>query len=37
MSQIETIIAGVGSFLPARTMTNHELAKRVDTSDEWIR
>lgn len=37
MSQFETIIAGVGSFLPARTVTNAELARRVDTSDEWIR
>ncbi len=37
MADIETVIAGVGSFLPARTVTNAELAKRVDTSDEWIR
>ena len=37
MAAIETVIAGVGSFLPARTVTNHELARRVDTSDEWIR
>ncbi len=37
MAAIETVIAGVGSFLPARMVTNHELAKRVDTSDEWIR
>lgn len=37
MSQFETIIAGVGSFLPARTVTNADLARRVDTSDEWIR
>ncbi len=37
MTAIETVIAGVGSFLPARTVTNYELAKRVDTSDEWIR
>ena len=30
-------IAGVGSFLPARIVTNAELAERMDTSDEWIR
>ncbi|MHC4488524.1 MAG: hypothetical protein ACYSW7_05005, partial [Planctomycetota bacterium] len=30
------IIAGCGSFAPAKTLTNEELAKMVDTSDEWI-
>lgn len=30
-------IIGCGSYLPARLVTNDELAKRVDTSDEWIR
>jgi len=30
-------IAGTGRYLPARVMTNDELARRVDTSDEWIR
>jgi 3-oxoacyl-[acyl-carrier-protein] synthase-3 len=30
-------IVGTGSYLPARVVTNAELAKRVDTSDEWIR
>ncbi len=29
-------IQGTGSYLPARIMTNHELAERVDTSHEWI-
>src|SRR5436190_7600229 len=29
-------IASVGSYVPARTLTNHDLAKMVDTSDEWI-
>ncbi len=37
MSAIETIISGVGSYLPARLVTNDDLAKTVDTSDEWIR
>ncbi|MEM8772908.1 MAG: beta-ketoacyl-ACP synthase III [Pseudomonadota bacterium] len=37
MSEIETIISGVGSYLPARVLTNAELSKTVDTSDEWIR
>jgi 3-oxoacyl-[acyl-carrier-protein] synthase-3 len=30
-------IAGTGRYLPARVVTNAELARRVDTSDEWIR
>lgn len=29
-------IAGTGSHLPARVVTNQEIAKRVDTSNEWI-
>ena len=31
------IIAGVGSYTPERILTNAELSKMVDTSDEWIR
>lgn len=31
-----SIIAGVGSALPKRCVTNAELAETVDTSDEWI-
>ena len=30
-------IAGTGRYLPERVLTNEELARRVDTSDEWIR
>ena len=30
-------IAGTGRYLPARVLTNAELAQRVATSDEWIR
>ncbi len=30
-------IAGTGSYLPARAMTNAELESLVDTSDQWIR
>ena len=29
-------IAGTGSYLPERVMTNNELERMVDTSDEWI-
>jgi 3-oxoacyl-[acyl-carrier-protein] synthase-3 len=31
-----SVVRGVGSYLPARTLTNAELAQMVDTSDEWI-
>ena len=30
-------VAGCGSYLPERVVTNDELARRIDTSDEWIR
>lgn len=30
-------IAGTGSFLPERVLTNHDLEKTMDTSDRWIR
>ncbi len=33
---IRSCVRGVGSALPARVVTNDELAKTVDTSDEWI-
>ena len=34
---IHSRIVGTGSYLPARVVTNDDLAKRLDTSDEWIR
>lgn len=34
---MKIIIAGTGSALPERSVTNDELARTVDTSDEWIR
>ncbi len=36
MTHHRSIILGCGSYLPDRVLTNHELAKMVDTSDEWI-
>ncbi|HEV7659391.1 MAG TPA: beta-ketoacyl-ACP synthase III [Allosphingosinicella sp.] len=30
------VIAGTGSALPLRRVSNQELAERVDTTDEWI-
>lgn len=34
---IRSRIAGTGSYLPERVMTNAELEQLVDTSDAWIR
>ena len=31
-----SIVRGVGGYLPARVMTNQEIASKLDTSDEWI-
>ena len=33
---IRSVIRGSGSALPAKVVTNAELAQRVDTTDEWI-
>jgi len=30
------VITGCGSFVPSKTLTNDDLARMVDTSDEWI-
>ncbi len=30
-------ILGTGGYLPEKILTNHDLEKLVDTSDEWIR
>ena len=32
-----SIIAGVGSYLPEKVMTNHDLEAVVETSDSWIK
>src|SRR5688572_26679834 len=31
-----SIIKGVGSYLPAKVLSNYDLSRMVDTSDEWI-
>lgn len=36
MSVVRTAVTGVGSYLPQHIVTNEELSKTVDTSDEWI-
>ncbi|QRG05466.1 ketoacyl-ACP synthase III [Xanthobacter dioxanivorans] len=36
MSGIRSVARGTGSYLPEHILTNEELARRIDTSDEWI-
>lgn len=33
---IRSVVAGCGSFLPPHVVTNDELARKLDTSNEWI-
>lgn len=37
MNNFSILIKGVGYYLPERVLTNDDLSKMVDTSDEWIR
>ena len=34
---IRSVVHGCGSYLPERVVTNEELSKSVETTDEWIR
>ena len=36
MNKITAAITGVGGYLPDYILTNDELSRMVDTSDEWI-
>lgn len=36
MLKQRAVVAGVGSYLPERVMTNDDLSKIVDTTSEWI-
>jgi len=36
MTIIKSVALGCGSYLPEKVLTNDDLAKMVDTSDEWI-
>ena len=36
MGEIRAAITGVGAYLPEYILTNEELSRMVDTSDEWI-
>ncbi|EKS38757.1 beta-ketoacyl-ACP synthase III [Afipia clevelandensis] len=36
MTVMRSVVLGHGAYLPERVLTNAELAKMVDTSDDWI-
>jgi 3-oxoacyl-[acyl-carrier-protein] synthase III len=36
VSALRSVVTGCGSYLPQRVLTNDELARMVDTSDDWI-
>lgn len=36
MSKINAVITGIGAYVPDYILTNDELSRMVDTSDEWI-
>jgi 3-oxoacyl-[acyl-carrier-protein] synthase-3 len=35
-SPASIVIEGLGTCIPERVLTNDDLARKVDTSDEWI-
>ena len=37
MAKVNAVITGVGGYVPDYILTNDELSRMVDTSDEWIR
>ena len=36
MTQLRSVVLGCGSYLPAHILSNDELARSVETTDEWI-
>jgi 3-oxoacyl-[acyl-carrier-protein] synthase III len=36
VSETRSVVLGIGSYLPQRILTNEELARKIDTSDDWI-
>jgi len=36
VSVMRSVVLGCGSYLPSRILSNDELARAVDTTDEWI-
>ncbi len=36
MNKVRSVVVGSGGYLPEKILTNADIAKMVDTSDEWI-
>ncbi|MGO8954003.1 MAG: beta-ketoacyl-ACP synthase III [Rhodomicrobium sp.] len=36
MTEIRSVVLGCGAYLPSKILTNADLARMVDTTDEWI-
>jgi 3-oxoacyl-[acyl-carrier-protein] synthase III len=36
LTEFVSVVRGVGGHLPSKVLTNYDLAKMVDTTDEWI-
>ncbi len=36
MTETRSVVLGCGGYLPSKILTNDDLARMVDTSDEWI-
>jgi 3-oxoacyl-[acyl-carrier-protein] synthase-3 len=36
VTMLRSVVLGCGSYLPSRVLTNAELSRMVDTTDEWI-
>jgi len=36
VSVMRSVVLGCGSYLPSRVVTNSDLSRMVDTTDEWI-
>ena len=36
MSLVRSVVLGCGTYLPSRVLSNDDLARMVDTTDDWI-
>jgi 3-oxoacyl-[acyl-carrier-protein] synthase III len=36
VTELRSVVVGCGAYLPSKVLTNADLARMVDTSDEWI-
>ena len=36
MTEIRSVVVGCGAYLPSKILTNADLARMVDTTDDWI-